>query len=172
MNRDILQVIRVMLRDYQLDEKEWDYLLPVVQPNLNQTPAVSLANKSPMEHFTALNPTTPLDVVVVGMNKDLCELKWQHKDIQKNLDDLRTKDFDASNVTEGDYVLCSRLDERYHPKCSSHGSPQRKAHTPCVKMYSRASFEVAEEIREHFVPDVSEFMLEVFWEGFEDFDSS
>ncbi|KAF0704217.1 hypothetical protein AaE_015050 [Aphanomyces astaci] len=90
MNRDILQVIRVMLRDCQLDEKEWDYLLPVVQPNLNQTPAVSLANKSPMELFTALNPTTPLDVVVVGMNKDLCELKWQHKDIQKNLDDLRT----------------------------------------------------------------------------------
>ncbi|ETV71538.1 hypothetical protein H257_13201 [Aphanomyces astaci] len=55
--------------DYQLDEKEWDYLLPVVQSNLNQTPAVSQANKSPMELFTAFHPETPLDVVVVGVNK-------------------------------------------------------------------------------------------------------
>ncbi|KAF0728716.1 hypothetical protein AaE_009428 [Aphanomyces astaci] len=234
MNRDILQVMRVMLRDYQLDEKEWDYLLPVVQSNLNQTPAVSLANKSPMELFTALNLATPLDVVVMGVNKDLCEVKWQHKDIQKNLDELRTslhamhkevlnrnelwankaakatEDYEVCNVTEGDYVLWSRVDERYHPKLlvtwvgpyrvKSVGEfsvvlehllthEEREAHTSRVKMYAEASFEVTEEILEHvseqgiilkvksiaghkFVPDVSDFMLEVFWQGFEDIESS
>ncbi|ETV69573.1 hypothetical protein H257_14705 [Aphanomyces astaci] len=34
MNHDILQVTRVMLREYQLAEQELDYLLPVVQTNL------------------------------------------------------------------------------------------------------------------------------------------
>ncbi|KAF0720748.1 hypothetical protein AaE_010283, partial [Aphanomyces astaci] len=140
MNRDILQVMRVMLREYQLAEQEWDYLLPVVQANLNQTPAASLASKSPMELFTALNPATPLDVVVVGMNKELRESDWTVKDIPKNLDKLRaslqvmhkevldknamraakatkaTEKYEQCNVSEGDYVLWSRVDERYHPK--------------------------------------------------------
>ncbi|KAF0703063.1 hypothetical protein AaE_015572, partial [Aphanomyces astaci] len=70
-------------------EQEWHYLLPVVQANLNQTPAASLTSKSPMELFTALNLTTPLDVVVVGMKKELRESDWTVKDIPKNLDKLR-----------------------------------------------------------------------------------
>ncbi|ETV70710.1 hypothetical protein H257_13808 [Aphanomyces astaci] len=129
MNRDILQVMRVMLREYQLAEQEWDYLLSMVQANLNQTPAASLASKSPMELFTALNPATPLDVVVVGMNKELRESDWTVMDIPKNLDKLRaslqvmhkevldknamraakatktTEKYEQCNVSEGDYLL-------------------------------------------------------------------
>ncbi|ETV85910.1 hypothetical protein H257_02439 [Aphanomyces astaci] len=149
MNRDILQVIRVMLRDYQLDEKEWHYLLPVVQFNFNQTPTLSLANKSPMELFTALNPATPLDVVQRGR--------------------------------------CVKGSLRSQVATLGHPEEQREAHTLRVKMY--AEVEVTDEILEHvfeqgivlkvksiaghkFVPDVSDFMLEVFWEGFEDIESS
>ncbi|RHY86253.1 hypothetical protein DYB35_010545 [Aphanomyces astaci] len=64
---------------------------------------------------------------------------------------------------------------------------EREAHTSRVKMY--AEVEVTDEILEHvfeqgivlkvksiaghkFVPDVSDFMLEVFWEDFEDIESS
>ncbi|KAF0704150.1 hypothetical protein AaE_015087 [Aphanomyces astaci] len=135
MNRDILQVMRVMLREYQLAEQEWDYLLPVVQANLNQTPS-----KSPMEMFTALNPATPLNVVVVGMNKEIRESDWAVKDIPQNLDKLRaslqamdkevlakytmretkaaisTEKYEQCNVSQGDSVHWSRVDERYHPK--------------------------------------------------------
>ncbi|KAF0761210.1 hypothetical protein AaE_003463, partial [Aphanomyces astaci] len=175
-------------------EQEWDYLLPVVQANLNQTPAASLASKSPMELFTALNPATPLDVVVVGMNKELRESDWTVKDIPKNLDKLRaslqvmhkevldknamraakatkaTEKYEQCNVSEGDYVLWSRVDERYHPKLLvTWTGPYRvkevgefsvvlehlvthelrEAHASRVKLYAEDSFEVTEEILEH-----------------------
>ncbi|ETV79725.1 hypothetical protein H257_06962 [Aphanomyces astaci] len=226
MNRDILQVMRVMLREYQLAEQEWGYLLPVVQANLNQTPAASLASKSPMELLTALNPATPLDVVVVGMNKELRESDWTVKDIPKNLDMLRaslqvmhkevldknamraakatkaTEKYEQCNVSEGDYVLWSRLlvtwTGPYRVKEVGEFSvvlehlvthELREAHASRVKLYAEDSFEVTEEILEHiseqgimlkvksiaghkFVPDVKVFMLEVLWEGFEDIESS
>ncbi|KAJ0392214.1 hypothetical protein P43SY_008832 [Pythium insidiosum] len=38
LNRDILQVMRTLLLEYQLDTKSWEYLLPLVQANMNQTP--------------------------------------------------------------------------------------------------------------------------------------
>ncbi|ETV73107.1 hypothetical protein H257_11931 [Aphanomyces astaci] len=198
MNRDILQVMRVMLREYQLAQQEWDYLLAVVQANLNQTPL-----------FTALNPATPLDVVVVGMNKELRENDWTVKEIPKNLDKLRAS-LQVMHKERSNYVLWSRVDERYHPKLLvTWTGPYRvkevgefsvvlehlvthelrKAHASRVKLYAEDSFKVTEEILEHvseqgimlkvksiaghkFVPDVKDFMLEVLWEGFEDIESS
>ncbi|KAF0772974.1 hypothetical protein AaE_002228 [Aphanomyces astaci] len=62
----------------------------MVQSNLNQTPAVSITKTSPMELIIALKPATPLDIVVMGAKNDLCEVKWQLKDNQKILDELRT----------------------------------------------------------------------------------
>ncbi|KAH9082771.1 hypothetical protein LEN26_021162 [Aphanomyces euteiches] len=35
LNRDILQVMRVLLLEYKLADHQWDYLLPAVQANLN-----------------------------------------------------------------------------------------------------------------------------------------
>ncbi|KAF0771627.1 hypothetical protein AaE_002421 [Aphanomyces astaci] len=146
-------------------------ILLVVQSNLNQTPAVSLANKSPMELFTALNPAMPLDVVVVGVNKNLCEVKWQHKDIQKNLDELRTslhamhKEVLNRNEQRHRRLRGLQRDRRCYgqgwtsattPSYSSPGSVQhlvtheeREAHMSRVKMYAEASFEVTEEVLEH-----------------------
>ncbi|ETV67551.1 hypothetical protein H257_16282 [Aphanomyces astaci] len=93
-----------------------------------------------MELYTAFNPATPLDVVVVGINKELRECDWTVKDIPKKLDKLgaslrvmhkevldknaigavkatkATEKYEQYNISEGDYVLCSRVDKRYHPK--------------------------------------------------------
>ncbi|KAJ8564187.1 hypothetical protein ON010_g7157 [Phytophthora cinnamomi] len=63
VNRDVLQVLRVLLMKYQLDTKEWPYLLPVVQANLNHTELPSLGDKAPVELFTGLPPTSALDVI-------------------------------------------------------------------------------------------------------------
>ncbi|RHY93560.1 hypothetical protein DYB37_009193 [Aphanomyces astaci] len=38
VNRDILGLMRIMLRETKLKETEWDYLLPVIQAKINQTP--------------------------------------------------------------------------------------------------------------------------------------
>lgn len=69
LNRDILQVMRVFLFEYQLGTKSCEYLLPLVQSNLNQTPVRSLGNKAPVELFTGLVTTTPLDTVLLPTNK-------------------------------------------------------------------------------------------------------
>ncbi|KAH9114486.1 hypothetical protein AeMF1_011427 [Aphanomyces euteiches] len=140
MNRDILQVMRVMLREFRLVDHQWDYLLPVVQANLNQTPVPSLANKSPMEPFTGLEPTTPLDVIVLGVDEGLRDVELSSVDVRSSLEELRqsvqaghkqvlqknetraqkataaTANAEACNVCEGDNVLWSRVDENHHPK--------------------------------------------------------
>ncbi|OWZ03289.1 LOW QUALITY PROTEIN: hypothetical protein PHMEG_00025008 [Phytophthora megakarya] len=54
LNLDILQVVRVLLLEYQLDTKSWEHLMPLVQSNLNQTLVNSLDGKVPLELFTGL----------------------------------------------------------------------------------------------------------------------
>ncbi|ETV69577.1 hypothetical protein H257_14710 [Aphanomyces astaci] len=114
------------------------------------------------------------------------------KDIQKNINELRTtlhamhkevlnrneqQTSKAAKATE--LSTPAAVDERYHPKLlitwvgsyrvKSVGEfsvthEEREAQTSRVKMYAEASIE--------FLPDVSDFMVEVFWEGFEDIESS
>ncbi|KAG3122852.1 hypothetical protein PC128_g27709 [Phytophthora cactorum] len=38
LNKDILQVLRVLLLEYDIDFHEWPFLLPVLQGNLNRIP--------------------------------------------------------------------------------------------------------------------------------------
>ena len=234
MNRDILQVMRVLLREYRLAEHQWDYLLDVVQANLNQTPVASLANKSPMELFTALEPVTPLDIIIAGVNNEMQQVDWSTNKIQKELEALRAslaamhrevsardarrmeKEIKANignticNVELGDYVLWSRVDEKLHPKLLvTWLGPYRvievsefsvdiehlitketkKAHMSRVKHYADASLNVTEEILEHvseqgillkvreiekhkFNTDVNDYLMHVYWEGFEDIEAS
>ncbi|POM67432.1 Hypothetical protein PHPALM_16573 [Phytophthora palmivora] len=61
LNRDILQVTRALLLELRLDTRNWEYLLPIIQANLNQSPVASLGHKTPLVLFTGLPATTPLD---------------------------------------------------------------------------------------------------------------
>lgn len=65
INRDILQVIRALLMEFRLSDKEWSYLLPVVQANLSHTQVASLAGRAPIELFLGLPPLSALDTIVV-----------------------------------------------------------------------------------------------------------
>ena len=77
LNRDLLQVMRVMLREYGLALDQWEYLLPVVQANLNQTPVVSLEGKTPLEVFTGYVPVTALDTVMADDDVQLLrQVNW------------------------------------------------------------------------------------------------
>lgn len=51
LNRDILQVIRALLMEHELDTREWIYLLLVVKASLNYTTVASLAHKSSAKLF-------------------------------------------------------------------------------------------------------------------------
>ncbi|GMF50109.1 unnamed protein product [Phytophthora fragariaefolia] len=63
LNRDVLQVLRVLLMEYNLDTKEWPYPLPEVQANLNHTQLPSLGDRAPVELFTGLPASSTLDVI-------------------------------------------------------------------------------------------------------------
>jgi hypothetical protein len=60
LNKDVLQVLRVLLLEYDLDFHEWPYLLPVLQGNLNHTSLQSLGGHSPVELFTGLPGFVPV----------------------------------------------------------------------------------------------------------------
>ncbi|KAH9110622.1 hypothetical protein LEN26_013685 [Aphanomyces euteiches] len=136
VNRDILSVMRAMLAESRLNETEWDYLLPVVKANLNQTPTESLGGISPMFAYTGLEPTTPLNVVVGRVNRKLhtdrlhelnmekTSIKNAMRNLNQSLQELHKKILDRKraaqnrnmllktntselNVSEGDYVLWS-----------------------------------------------------------------
>ncbi|KAH9084271.1 hypothetical protein LEN26_020966 [Aphanomyces euteiches] len=141
LNRDILQVMRVLLMEYKLADHQWDYLLPTVQASLNQTPVVSLAHKSLMEVFQGREPSTIMDLLLDSEKKVVeAQVDWSQDNIQKTLFKLqesmhqlhkeiveqnhakqdkareRTSQYPACNADRGDYVLWSRVDEAHHPK--------------------------------------------------------
>ncbi|KAH9106457.1 hypothetical protein AeMF1_017927 [Aphanomyces euteiches] len=141
LNRDILQVMRVLLLEYKLADHQWDYLLPAVQANRNQTPVASLANKSPLEVFQGREPSTVMDLVLdedrqtvdvnVDWSKDniketLLKLQESMSELHKEIVEKnharqdkareRTSQYPACNAERGNYVLWSRVDEAHHPK--------------------------------------------------------
>ncbi|KAF0683199.1 Aste57867_24731 [Aphanomyces stellatus] len=179
LNRDILQVMRVLLLEYKLADHQWDYLVPVVQANLNQTPVATLMNKSPLEVFQAREPVLPMDMVLDDSGHPIdrkASLRELHKEICDSNEARqvkafgRTLDYNAINAEVGDYVLWSRVDEVRYPKLLvtwigpykvvevneysakiEHlaTNEQRDAHTSRLKMYADASFNITEEILEH-----------------------
>ncbi|KAE9043340.1 hypothetical protein PR003_g4462 [Phytophthora rubi] len=65
INRDILQVLRVMILEFRLRQEQWVDMLPLIQANLNHTSVQSLANLALIEVFTGLEKPSPLKSIVV-----------------------------------------------------------------------------------------------------------
>ncbi|KAE9062778.1 hypothetical protein PF010_g29265 [Phytophthora fragariae] len=135
LNKDVLQVVRALLMEYALDTHEWPYLLPALQANLNHTPVQSLGGHSPVELFTGLPASSPLDTVVshradadpllvvdfacVGEQLESLRnsLHEMHKEVldtkeRKRLQDMATHKGSVVNFDVGDFVLWSRIDQR------------------------------------------------------------
>jgi transposase InsO family protein len=134
INRDVLQVMRVLLLEHQLDTRSWEYVLPLVQANLNQTPVASLGGNAPVELFTGLTVPTQLDTVLLPDHKDKV-MTINMDAVEEELDALRAslqqmhdevvdhkertqlyqkmaKEGTLENFNVGDFVLWSRVDER------------------------------------------------------------
>ncbi|KAE9009233.1 hypothetical protein PR001_g16486 [Phytophthora rubi] len=134
VNRDILQVIRALLMELRLSDKEWPYLLPIVQANLNHTPVASLAGRAPIELFLGLPPPSALDTIIVPRGTGTVEftlkdgvdsfmealgasLRAMHRAVidvkeAKRLQAMASKRGVVCNFEVGDYVLWSRIDAR------------------------------------------------------------
>ncbi|GMF43136.1 unnamed protein product [Phytophthora fragariaefolia] len=66
LNRDVLQVLRVMLLKYKVAQQNWTALVPLIQANINHSPVASLSNHSPAEVFAGAKATTSLQKRLVG----------------------------------------------------------------------------------------------------------
>lgn len=134
LNRDVLQVLRVLLMEYTLDTHEWVYILPLVQGNLNHTPVRSLGDKAPSELFTGLPRPTPFEPILLerGQQVEVLEtsalpaerldhlrtsLAGLHKEVLDRREKRRLQNMARFKGTEcnfsvGDFVLWSRIDSR------------------------------------------------------------
>ncbi|KAE9281357.1 hypothetical protein PF008_g27911 [Phytophthora fragariae] len=141
VNRDILQVLRVLILDNKLNHTDWPRLIPIVQASLNHTAVPSLARKTPGELFTGLEPPSPLQAVFLGPNvspsvqpartsaeieSSLAQLRASVRDIHRAVTDAHLKQTllnkkrergdNMVNFDVGDYVLRSRVDEKRQNK--------------------------------------------------------
>ncbi|KAG3090539.1 hypothetical protein PI125_g17673 [Phytophthora idaei] len=135
LNKDVLQVLRALSMEYALDHREWPYVLPAVQANLNHTPVQSLAGHAPVEVFTALPASSALDTIVIPATTERDEsvvdltnvgefvdrprssLYTIHQEVIDVKERQRLRDMAAHkgisiNFNVGDFVLWSRIDQR------------------------------------------------------------
>ncbi|GMF47767.1 unnamed protein product [Phytophthora fragariaefolia] len=150
LNRDVLQVLRVMLMEYHLDQHEWTYLLPVIQANLNQTPVRSLAGKCPMELFLALPPPSALDVITrPGRNDSITTIDLTR--VEDSLDKVGSSLRLARNKLlaqwVGPFVV---IEARPHSFMIRHllTGATYEVHGSRLRFYADSSLDVTEEIRE------------------------
>ncbi|KAE9360834.1 hypothetical protein PF008_g1643 [Phytophthora fragariae] len=135
VNRDILQVLRVMLMELNLDTRNWPYLLPLIQANLNHSAVASLGGHAPIELFTGLPAPSLLDTVVapVGgvtrtLSVDMSAAASHLEQLRQHLAEMHSKVIarkeqrrayellkakgQTCNFEVGDFVLWSRVDKR------------------------------------------------------------
>jgi len=134
VNRDILQLVRVMLLELKLPPTELIYLVPLIQQNINHTPTRSLGGHAPVEVMTGLGYSHPVKTVLVlniepplqipwtneklhqHMSRTLENLQRMHKEVhdkreaQLLLNKKRTRGEHVVNFDIGDFVLRSRVD--------------------------------------------------------------
>lgn len=139
VNRDILQVVRAMIITYKISQKDWVYLVPMVQANLNHTAVPSLGNHSPLELFTGLQNPTPLREFYLSDGNNLqtipeseeidgylAELRGSIQAMHSAVEDQRLKQRllnkkrergeNMVNFSVGDFVLRSRVDAKHGNK--------------------------------------------------------
>ncbi|OWZ11151.1 hypothetical protein PHMEG_00015874 [Phytophthora megakarya] len=136
LNRDVLQVLRVLVMEYTLDTHEWVYLLPLVQGNLNHTPVRSLGDRAPSELFTGLQRPTPFEPILE---------RGQHQREKRRLKNMARSKGSACNFSIGDFVLWSRIDSRL----STDKLKRYVMHGSRLKFYTDSSLEVNEEMLAH-----------------------
>ncbi|POM77486.1 hypothetical protein PHPALM_5120 [Phytophthora palmivora] len=108
LNRDILHVVRALLLEMQLDTRNWEYFLPVVEANLNHTPVLSL--DQPLERIDLAQVAEEMDKLrtsLAEMHAEVADKKERRRLYQQS-----EKKGVMCNFSVGDYVLWSRVDSR------------------------------------------------------------
>lgn len=154
VNRDIIQVFRVLCLEHKVDIRDWTYFVPIVQANLNHTPLPSLGNHAPVELFCGLPTTSPIDFCLDTRSKKLIELKLEDVDsvyfpqnIQKKLESLR------NSLT----IMHRKVSEEREKQTKRNKKNQKAARMP--------NFEVGDFVLRSRVDQIHQDKLLVTWIG-------
>lgn len=134
LGRELLRVLRSLISELQMDQKEWPDLIPIVQSVLNNSPSPHRGNVCPLTAFMGRDPTAPVNTFLrsttatpVTITDAQLESKLNaeelvklcadlHPRLQSTLAEHRRQSREAAskgqlpNFTEGDYVLVARSD--------------------------------------------------------------
>lgn len=134
LGRELISVLRSVLSELQMDQKEWPDLIPLAQSALNNSPSRQRGNICPITAFMGRQPSPPIrtffrtsTVKTVTLSqaqhesalngKELVKLCEElHPRVQSRLAKNRKQARDAAsrgqlaNFTEGDFVLVARSD--------------------------------------------------------------
>ncbi|ETO99797.1 hypothetical protein F441_22779, partial [Phytophthora nicotianae CJ01A1] len=160
-----------MCLEYGKDIREWTMFVPLLRASINHTPLPSLANKAPVELFCALPLPSPLDFCVDMEQRKVLEMTKKPELIDEKLRDLREsvhlmhkevaerrdqqtrrnkkgkKGAKIVNFSVGDFVLRSRVDQKYQDKLLvTWIGPYQIVR---ADYYADKSYQVTEEVREH-----------------------
>ncbi|KAE8981370.1 hypothetical protein PR001_g24019 [Phytophthora rubi] len=193
VNRDIIQVLKALILEFKVSAADWPYLLPLVQSSLNHSPVQSLANKAPIELFTGLPCPNTLDTVVLpGKKARVVSLPKERPDLDSKLRQLRAslkvmhkavkevrerqalryrsrRHYEQPvNVSIGDYVLRSHVDEKLHAN---------KLSVTWVGPYrvtaSQGTLLAVEALVDHrYHTSMKMFEIKVKWQGLEEVEDS
>ncbi|ETO73131.1 hypothetical protein F444_10899 [Phytophthora nicotianae P1976] len=170
LNRDVLQVLRVLLMEYTLDTHEWVYILPLVQGNLNHTPVRSLGDRAPKR-------LDQLQTSLAGLHKEVVNQREKRR-----LQNMARSKGTECNFSVGDFVLWSRIASRIEVD-----KLLARWVEPFEVFYADSSLEVSEELLAHVgnqcmlllveslkehQKNRGEWQLLVSWEGLQDEDNS
>ncbi|ETO58889.1 hypothetical protein F444_22734 [Phytophthora nicotianae P1976] len=175
LNRDVLQVLRVLLMEYTLDTHEWVYILPLVQGNLNHTPVRSLGDRAPKR-------LDQLRTSLAGLHKEVVNQREKRR-----LQNMARSKGTECNFSVGDFVLCRETAP--HSFTIRHLVTNKRyvVHGSRLKFYADSSLEVSEELLAHVgnqcmlllveslkehQKNRGEWQLLVSWEGLQDEDDS
>ena len=134
-NQEILALLRIMLPEFNLSHEQWTLVVQLIQFALNQAIVVSLAERAPVEVFTGLPISDPLNFAINQETRQLLSSQWSQKDIGEHCralhEALMNMTIEAREVTQklqqinrskdnlhlfpfeiGDYVLWSRVDRK------------------------------------------------------------
>ena len=137
VNRDVLQLLRVMLLEFGWNHNQWPALIELITHNMNHSQVASLANHAPIEVFTSRKPDNPLQTIVDPdgkcrevvytntINERLQEARESLTAIHKAVENVNVRQqllnmeqqrvAQETNFDIGDYVLRSRVDDKTVP---------------------------------------------------------
>lgn len=88
-NKELREVMTALMTELLLDEDRWHVMLPVVQHILNQAPSETLGGYAPCEVMTGLKRQSPLDVVLLPTEEQVCKVDLSASEVKVKIEEWR-----------------------------------------------------------------------------------